>query len=299
MSRRYVAGLDEPSIMAHAEHTHAMWGMGASMQAHAAHQLEQQARSAGILDFVGLFESGELVASLKRFRVMLATPHGEVPAIGIGAVFTPEAHRRRGHATHLIAEVMAEARAAGAGAAWLYSDIPPSYYERQGFTVLAHPVWSAPLAALPASSELTFQPTDDVTQMLALYRSSWSGAWLHAVRTEASWRFFAWKNCVERSWLLLEHSEPVGYVVGKRWADALWIDDLTLAKMPAERAWAALGGLAREVGASKVSGWLRPEHTGGPFSETVRDRCIPMVAPLDHRLAGASWRSHFSALDHF
>lgn len=71
--------------------------------------------------------------------------------------------------------------------------------------------------------------------------------------------------------------------------------------MPWQPAYAALFALARAHGADKVSGVLRPDHAGPPFSPYVRDRCIPMIAPLDDAVERSLGRCpvHFSSVDHF
>ena len=62
----------------------------------------------------------------------------DVPAVGIGAVFTPPAERGRGHAPRLIEHLCDEARAEGCALAMLFSEIGSAYYERLGFRVVPH-----------------------------------------------------------------------------------------------------------------------------------------------------------------
>src|SRR5688500_13364013 len=54
----------------------------------------------------------------------------DVRVLGIGAVFTPAEARGRGHATRLLELLMDEARASGAAAAMLFSEIGTAFYER-------------------------------------------------------------------------------------------------------------------------------------------------------------------------
>lgn len=56
---------------------------------------------------------------------------------GIGSVATSPRHRRQGHASHLIAAVMADQESSEqADAFLLYADIAPAMYVRLGFTAL-------------------------------------------------------------------------------------------------------------------------------------------------------------------
>ena len=55
---------------------------------------------------------------------------------GIGAVFTPEAQRGRGHATRLVEMLLERERAAGALLAGLFSEIGSQFYERLGFRIV-------------------------------------------------------------------------------------------------------------------------------------------------------------------
>ena len=87
---------------------------------------------------VGLVKDGALLASAKRYRLTLFIDGEPVPALGIGAVFTPPAVRGRGHAPALIARLCDDARRDGCRAALLFSEIGSQYYERLGFTVVPH-----------------------------------------------------------------------------------------------------------------------------------------------------------------
>lgn len=87
---------------------------------------------------VGLVEGGELLASAKRYHLTLAIEGRRVPALGIGAVFTPPERRGRGHAPALIERLCDDARKDGCRAALLFSEIGSKYYERLGFTVIPH-----------------------------------------------------------------------------------------------------------------------------------------------------------------
>lgn len=81
-------------------------------------------------------EQGNLLASAKRYRYDVRLDGREGWMAGIGAVFTPEAQRGRGHATRLVEMLLERERAAGALLAGLFSEIGSQFYERLGFRIV-------------------------------------------------------------------------------------------------------------------------------------------------------------------
>lgn len=78
-------------------------------------------------------DQGEVLSSAKQYDLAVRVSGRALRAIGIGAVFTPEAHRGRGHARALIDEMLDRAAADGAEHALLFSEIDPDYYASAGF----------------------------------------------------------------------------------------------------------------------------------------------------------------------
>ena len=116
------------------------WGDGLTRRAYGQYNAAQLRTPWGRthLARVALVEDGRLLASAKRYRFTMRLDGREVPAVGIGAVFTPPAARGRGHAARLIEQLCDEARADGCALAMLFSEIGSAYYERLGFRVVAH-----------------------------------------------------------------------------------------------------------------------------------------------------------------
>jgi GNAT superfamily N-acetyltransferase len=86
--------------------------------------------------FALLGEQGELLASLKRYRLD-ARIHGRSGTVtGLGAVFTPPDRRGRGHARTLIERVLEQERAGGSLMAALFSEIGTGFYERLDFSAV-------------------------------------------------------------------------------------------------------------------------------------------------------------------
>ncbi len=83
-----------------------------------------------------LVEGAEVLASAKTYAFRGVLDGQAVDIVGIGAVFTPPAHRGRGHARDLIDRLIARAAAHGADLALLFSEIGADYYARLGFTVV-------------------------------------------------------------------------------------------------------------------------------------------------------------------
>jgi N-acetylglutamate synthase-like GNAT family acetyltransferase len=81
-------------------------------------------------------ERGRLLSSAKRYDLRAILDGCEISVLGIGAVFTPERGRGRGHARDLIELILSDASSRGADLALLFSEIDPSYYERMGFVAV-------------------------------------------------------------------------------------------------------------------------------------------------------------------
>jgi GNAT superfamily N-acetyltransferase len=83
--------------------------------------------------FALLDDSGRLLASAKRYKLDVRLDGRDGWMAGIGAVFTPEPLRGRGHATAIIQTIVERERSAGALLASLFSEIGAGFYERLGF----------------------------------------------------------------------------------------------------------------------------------------------------------------------
>lgn len=157
------------------DQTHPVWGEGLDRASYARYNAAQLRTPWGSrhLRRVALVDaSGRFVSTAKRYDLRVRAGDGEVPAIGIGALFTRPDARRRGAAAGLLRALMEQAEAEGARVALLFSEIGTRYYERFGFrtvpvtqTVLelkagptvappAIPLRSGEAADLPAIAEM-------------------------------------------------------------------------------------------------------------------------------------------------
>lgn len=116
--------------------THPVWGEGldrASYARYNAAQLKTPWGESNLRRVALLDEHGGWISTAKRYRLRVRVNGTEVPAVGIGALFTRPDARRRGAAGELLRALMAEAEAEGARLALLFSEIGTRYYERFGF----------------------------------------------------------------------------------------------------------------------------------------------------------------------
>jgi len=121
------------------DHTFPIWNEGLSRDSYSRWN-EAQLRTAwgrSHLQRIALVnDSGDLLATAKRYRLDVRVDQREGWMCGIGAVFTPADRRGHGYATRLIEMMLAEARQEGALFASLFSEIGPAFYERLGFTAV-------------------------------------------------------------------------------------------------------------------------------------------------------------------
>jgi predicted N-acetyltransferase YhbS len=155
-----------------------LWGDGLSRQAYGQWNAAQLRTPWGRshLTRVALVDDGRLLCSAKRYRFTLWLDGRRVPALGIGAVFTPPGERGHAHAPRIIEALCDEARADGCELAMLFSEIGAAYYERLGFRVV-------PVAA----SDVTVITKDGAPAVLVRAGEERDGpnvAQTHAVRVE-------------------------------------------------------------------------------------------------------------------
>jgi predicted N-acetyltransferase YhbS len=120
------------------DQTYPLWGDGLSRRAYAQWNNAQEQTDWGRthLQRLALVDNGRVLATAKRYDLLLTIDGRDVPTVGIGAVFTPAPLRNQGHARAIIEMLLDVARGDGAELALLFSEIGPAYYERLGFAVV-------------------------------------------------------------------------------------------------------------------------------------------------------------------
>jgi predicted N-acetyltransferase YhbS len=133
--------------------TYPIWGEGLSRSAYGAWNRAQRATVWGSrhLCRVALIESGRLLASAKRYDFVVRVGADRHPAVGIGAVFTPEAERGRGHARALVHAMIEDAARRGSRFALLFSEIGAAYYEALGFRMVPRQLLALDIARKPGA----------------------------------------------------------------------------------------------------------------------------------------------------
>ncbi len=285
--------------------SHALWGAGLS-----------------VADYVGMWEEmaesrwgrawyswralvddqGSVLSSLKLYRPALRLGEAKGRAAAIGAVFTPRALRRRGHAAELIRAVLDEAVERGDRSALLFTDIGTEYYRALGFTPLPceDAVGTLAGAATRAPRGVTFRAmtVDDIDAVASAYDASCAGRPIAFLRDRDHWEFLLLRAAtffrrldhsdLERRFMIaMESSRPIGYLVAVfgpgewnlREAEAFDHDPGTLARILA--AGAADASAAQ---ATTVWGWIPravwPHVSAWRLRARPRLRAIPMIRAL-------------------
>ena len=107
------------------ESTYPIWNEGLSFDGYSRWNLVQMRTTWGAahLSRVALVNGDTILASAKRYDLDARQGRRMLRILGIGAVFTPESQRGRGHARELIRRMMADAAREGYHAALLFSEI--------------------------------------------------------------------------------------------------------------------------------------------------------------------------------
>jgi predicted N-acetyltransferase YhbS len=115
--------------------TYPVWGEGLTRDAYGRWNRAQLQTAWGLghLRRVALVDGNDVVASAKRYDLEARLDGRLVSVLGIGAVFTPEPRRGRGHAAALLDLMHEDACARGCAWSLLFSEIGPAYYERLGY----------------------------------------------------------------------------------------------------------------------------------------------------------------------
>jgi GNAT superfamily N-acetyltransferase len=288
--------------------SHALWGAGLSVPDYVG-MWEEMADSRWARSWYSwralVDDQGRVVASLKLYRPALRLGATTGRTAALGAVFTPRAFRRRGHAATLIRAALDEAARRGDASALLFTDIGTEYYRAFGFTPLpcedALGSIAGAAARAPRGVTLRSMTFDDLDAVSSAQRASCAGRPLAVLRDRDHWEFLLLRAAtffrrldgsgLERRFMIaMEASRPIGYLVAVlgpgewnlREADAFDGDPGTLARVIHAGA-----AEANALSATTVWGWI-PRAAWPLLSEwrlrsQPRQRAIPMILPLDGR----------------
>jgi len=275
-----------------------LWAARRDFGTYVAHTLEIACSPYGRRHYrtFGLFEDDRMVASFKRYdRAMHLGPQ-RMRAFGIGAVFTPPEHRRRGYAGVMLATALDGARVAGYDVAFLFSDIRPQFYALLGFTELPSREISLRADALPSARLAPEQLKErDWNGLQRCYDLGERGRSAGFLRTPLVWDYMRMRmrqdtepGAGHQTNLVVRHGRGVGaYVLGARVPerDAYVVNEFGFAGTSAAEAIPAL--LRAAAGdLHRVVGWLPPGGARDALpkgSMRKRREAIFMAAPLSTR----------------
>jgi len=288
--------------------SHALWGAGLSVADYVSmwEELADSRWGRAWYSWRALVDDrARVVSSLKLYRpaLRLGDTVGRIAAIG--AVFTPRALRRSGHAARLLGECLEEAARRGDQAALLFTDIGTEYYRALGFAPLpcedALGTLPAAAAKAPAGVTLRAMTLDDLDAVARAHDAAVAKRPIAVVRDRDHWEFLLLRagsffarldgsGLARRFTIAMESSRAIGYLIGVmgpgewnlREAGAFDGSPATLARILAAGA-----AEAAAASATTVWGWIPrevwPLVPGWRLRSQPRLRAIPMIRRLDGR----------------
>ena len=270
-----------------------IWGGGLDEPRFVAFQrrLADSAEARDRYRLLGLFEGGGFLSAMKAYDLHGRFDGQPLRLMGIGAVFTPPALRRRGSAAAMLSLAMDEYARRGCGAAVLFSDIDAGYYERLGFRALESRECLVESAALPrpAGGHRAVGPGEEgeVAALLAAGRDEGErftlarDGWALRLQLRRLRELARARGVGEPEWgIRVEGRAGDAVAVVRLGRDTL---DLLDAAWTSEAARGKLLGALRDCMARSGRGRLRlwPSHQlRGLFASQERTQAIAMVAPL-------------------
>jgi hypothetical protein len=258
----------------------------------------------------GLFDGDRLLSAMKAYDLRGSYAGEPLRMFGIGAVYTPPALRRRGHARRMLELALAEHRSRGYDAAVLFSDIGGAYYERLGFRALESEECTAEAADLPRGGAAHPAGPDDEDLVARVFARTRAGAgelslardgWVLSFQLRRLRELARARGMVEPEWGI--HIEKAGgeaaamLRLSREAVDVLeagWTDDGLR-----EPLFAALREFLLRSGRPRLRLW--PAHQlRGLFPPRPRPSAIAMVAALrpEVQLPGPGGQAGFALLDH-
>jgi predicted N-acetyltransferase YhbS len=212
-------------------------------------------------------EAGQVVCSLGAYPFQLFGPDGERQARAFGAVFTPEAHRGKGHAARLIRWVCQFYAEQGTLDFILYSDIDPAYYQKLGFQTLPSYEWSWDLPISGPKVELTVFPArpldpDAIGFRYGIRRQTADAVWAQDKQNSP----LRLSRCLTSGNWLLSRQDRGTYT--------LLESSLSQASAPWPELVRLVESDARQAGCHRVkSWWVSPESKPAPdLQQVIRPR---------------------------
>lgn len=289
---------------------HKQWGGGIPLEAYRAcmrERVEHDWARHHVRSLVLRSKDGACLSTLRLYGVRGTRRDAEFILGGIGEVLTPEEIRGRGYAGRLLALTLELLKDEGVDAAYLFSDIAPSYYERFGFQTICREHVDCPIDRLQdaevGSRVVRPRRPADWGAIRKIHRAAGEGEPLWLLRDDGQWGFLLerWQRWARydpryRIMTLDCVAEREGRVAGYAIALAE-IEERTLNLLEfgtesgdTEALPALLGSLkaqARDLGCVRLKAPWPPGAAGSQFRERFeavpRGDGIFMLAPLSER----------------
>lgn len=295
--------LDAEGVVEACRHTHPLWNQGRDFDAYTQRVEEALVRMDGTMRYLGLFHATQgLVATARELDTFLNWQGQAVRAMGIAAVFVREDQRGNGIGRALMRHLLNDAKAQGYHAAFLFSDIGPTYYAAHGFHAYPALDWHALPEQLPTDAMLAIRRAQkrDIRRMIEWYHASACQGGLSVRRAPVWWTYFRWWRDAPDDYILCHGSKEVGYLNVRLRGDRLHVYEWAAPGIDAELVWGAVRARAADYGANLLTGWYVPWRKEPWMVTTERSAAIPMVIALQDDLALPDADTvSFEELDHF
>lgn len=268
-------------------HTHELWGHSQTLDEYVERnkRLAQSPYGKKHYTLFALEDGGNVLASFKRYERDARIGSERLRAIGIGAVFTPEASRGNGNATAMLAMALDAARAQGFDFAFLYSDIHPQFYRQLGFLELPSRAISVRADGFTAA-RVRVEPvtTRDWTALRETFDAMERERPFGFSRSPLFWSLVRLRAENGDNFVVREGKSIAAYLLGRREPrhDAYVVDELAYAddtyKPFAEALLRSAAGDLR-----RITGWLPPLPARKLLprgSVRARTQAMLMAAPL-------------------
>jgi predicted N-acetyltransferase YhbS len=289
--------------------SHALWGAGLDLDDYlelwrAISTIPWSSKHARFL--VWLSEEGQVLSSMKLYRPLIRAGGRTARAGVLGAIFTPDKLRGRGHASGMIRAVIEQCRSSGEPLAMLFSDIGTAFYRTFGFLPLpADEHWGP----LPRRSRESFegwrlQPAkqEDMASIYGAHDDFISRMPLAMVRDEGHWHFLKERSrgyferlknkMIKQNFrVALQHDRFAGYIMTVEGHGEWSVREVgAVGGDPAKMAVILRLGAseARRSGLRRFYGWLPREVVDlledWHMNSRARHKAVPMVLPLNENL---------------
>jgi len=282
--------------------SHLLWGAGLSLDAY--RQLWEEVGRCSWAQkharyYVWRDADGQVLSSMKIYRPRIRVMGHEGSCSVLGAIYTPRAFRRRGHAADMVLASLGAIRRREDLAAILFSDIGTQYYAKFGFGALPaiENMGRLPVRPVVPGHGLEFRPARaiDLGRFQAAHAISSARRSIAVLRDIEHWEFLWIRTrsffsrvrdpSVQNSWsAAYRDGDFIGYVItvagrgewNVREVGSIDGDPATMAEILRQA-----GSMAYREGLRRFYGWLPAEILdcldGWTIRSRPRRRAVPMV----------------------